>query len=75
MQAEASAKSFETKDFDVKLWGLGSKVDSPPEVDRIWGIWGSYDRVPKAIFIMFYLLKGTIGFRAFRLSVKDPGVG
>ena len=27
---------------------------SPPEVDRIWGIWGSYCNIPKA---MFYLLK------------------
>ena len=23
---------------------------SPPEVDRIWGIWGSYYNIPKAIF-------------------------
>ena len=28
---------------------------SPPYVDRIWGIWGSYYNIPKAIF---YLLKG-----------------
>ena len=28
---------------------------SPPYVDRIWGIWGSYYNVPRAIF---YLLKG-----------------
>ena len=28
---------------------------SPPEVDRIWGIWGSYYKKPKAIF---YLLQG-----------------
>ena len=28
---------------------------SPPEVDRTWGIWGSYYNMPKAIF---YLLKG-----------------
>ena len=34
--------------------GLGY---SPPEVDRIWGIWGSYYSVPKAIF---YLLKGGL---------------
>ena len=26
-----------------------------PEVDRIWGIWGSYYHIPKATF---YLLKG-----------------
>ena len=30
-------------------------VYSPPSVDRIWGIWGSYYNKPKA---MFYLLKG-----------------
>ena len=29
---------------------------SPPEVDRIWGIWGSYSNIPKGIF---YLLKGN----------------
>ena len=28
---------------------------SPPDVDRIWVIWGSYDNIPKAIFC---LLKG-----------------
>ena len=28
---------------------------SPPQVDRIRGIWGSYYIIPKAIF---YLLKG-----------------
>ena len=31
------------------------KPSSPPRVDRIWGIWGSYYNIPKAIF---YLLKG-----------------
>ena len=31
---------------------------SPPQVDRIWGIWGSYCKMPKAIL---YLLKG--GYR------------
>ena len=28
---------------------------SPPQVDRIWGRWGSYYNIPKAIF---YLLEG-----------------
>ena len=28
---------------------------SAPQVDRIWGIWGSYYNIPKAIF---YLLNG-----------------
>ena len=32
-----------------------SYMYSPPQVDRIWGIWGSYFNIPKA---MFYLLKG-----------------
>ena len=30
---------------------------SPASVNRIWGIWGSYCNIPKAIF---YLLQGTI---------------
>ena len=33
----------------------------PPYVDGIWGIWGSYYTIPKAIF---YLLKGTKGSEA-----------
>ena len=28
---------------------------SPPQVDRNWGIWGSYYKIAKVIF---YLLKG-----------------
>ena len=36
--------------------GMGGGLTySPPEVDRIWGIWGSYYNILKAIF---YLLKG-----------------
>ena len=35
-------------------YNLGGS-SSPPKVDRIWGIWGSFYNVPKAIF---YLLKG-----------------
>ena len=31
---------------------------SAPQVDRIWGIWGSYYDIPKAIF---YLLEGYMG--------------
>ena len=31
------------------------KTYSPPEVDTIWGVWGPYYNIPKAIF---YLLKG-----------------
>ena len=37
------------------------KLYSPPKVDRIWGIWGSYYKLPKAIF---YLLKGDYSFKA-----------
>ena len=35
--------------------GCHTRVYSPPLVDRIQGIWGSYYHIPKAIF---YLLKG-----------------
>ena len=35
--------------------GLHIHYYSPPEVDRIWGIWGSYYNILKA---KFYLLKG-----------------
>ena len=37
---------------------------SPPYADRIWGIWGTYYNIPKAIL---YLLKGD-----YRL--KGPGM-
>ena len=37
----------------LDLLDLGFRV--PLKVDRIWGIWGSYYNIPKAIF---YLLKG-----------------
>ena len=32
----------------IELYGL-------PQIDRIWGIWGSYYNIPEGIF---YLLKG-----------------
>ena len=35
--------------------GLRFRVYSPPQVDRIWGIRGSYCNIPKATF---HLLKG-----------------
>ena len=39
-----------------KLYSLNPKPYSPNQVvDRIWGIWGSFYKIPKAIF---YLLKG-----------------
>ena len=34
------------------------RVYSPPQVDRMWGIWGSYDNILRAIF---YLLTGDSG--------------
>ena len=50
------------RSFGVRVSGLGMRVQqlnlqtsSLREVDRIWGIWGSYYNIPKAIF---YLLKG-----------------
>ena len=30
----------------------GVKLHSPPQVDRIWGIWGSYSNIPKAIIYL-----------------------
>ena len=39
--------------METTIMGLGFIV--PPQVDRIWVIWGSYYNIPKAIF---YLLKG-----------------
>ena len=43
---------------------------SPPQVDRIWGIMGSYYNIPKAIF---YLLKGD--YRGFWFEAKGSGSG
>ena len=43
------------KKMEATMLGLGLRVYSPPEVDRMWGIWGSCYNTPKAIF---YLLKG-----------------
>ena len=39
----------------LTLRGLRCWAFSPPQVDRLWGIWGSYYDIPKAIV---YLLKG-----------------
>ena len=41
-----------------------SRPYSPPQVDRIWGIWGSSYSIPKAIF---NLLKGD-----YMLKPLDP---
>ena len=48
------------------LVGGGGTV--PLEVDRIWGIWGLYYNVPKAIF---YLLKGDYSCIFCMRSLKE----
>ena len=53
------------KKMETTIEGFGFWVYSPPEVDRIWGIWGSYHTLPKAIF---YLLKGDYRVWGFRVS-------
>ena len=47
-----------------RVQDLGFRVYSPPSVDRMWGICGSYYNIPKAIF---YLLKGHrgVGFKVW----------
>ena len=40
-----------------------------PRIDRIWGIWGSYYSIPKAIF---YLLKGQSRFLGTLRNMTDP---
>ena len=45
--------------------GLMVSRCSPPEVDRIWGAWGSSYNIPKALF---YLLNG--GLSGFGFWVK-----
>ena len=49
------------------------RIYSPPSVDRIWGIWGSYYNIPKAIF---NLLKGdcrVLGFQGPKLLSRMEG--
>ena len=40
------------KKMETPMLGLGLRVYSPPEVDRIWGIllWGPSYSIPKATF-------------------------
>ena len=45
-------------------------VYSPPQVDRIWGTWGSYYDIPKAIF---YLLTGDCRVEGFVVP-NNPAV-
>ena len=51
-KAGASARGLPHEHW---VWELNPEPYIPPEVDRIWDIWGSYDSIPKTIF---YLLKG-----------------
>ena len=46
-----------TAKVDSCALNLNRKPSSPPEEHRLWGTWGSYHNVPKAIF---YLLEGII---------------
>ena len=39
----------------LQAFNQKSRTYSPPYVNRMWGIWGSYYNIPTAIF---YLLKG-----------------
>ena len=47
-----------------------SQVYSPPSVDRIWGIWGSYYNIPKNIFA---LLRGDYTCRVHAPRYSMPG--
>ena len=40
---------------------------SPPEVDRLWGMWGSYYILPKDIF---HLLKGDYGHNFLAIFLR-----
>ena len=41
--------------METTVEGLGFKVYSPPQVDRIW-LWVQYNKIP--IYPIFYLLTG-----------------
>ena len=40
------------KKMETTILGLGFRGYSFPYVDRIWGIWGSYCNIYKAIFCL-----------------------
>ena len=46
------------------MLGGGAIIKEGPTLSRIWGIWGSYYNIPKAIF---YLLKADYN------SITKPG--
>ena len=50
---------------DLKCLKTRPYLYSPPYVERIWGMWGSYYTIPKAIF---YLLKGD--YKTYTLIPK-----
>ena len=52
------AKYEEECNMNFGLLQEDSLTHSLPEVDRIWGIWGPYCNIPKAIFYIY--LRGTI---------------
>ena len=62
------------QDEDVEpmlLKVLGFRASSPP-LDRLWGIWGSYCNMPKAVF---YLLQGDYKDRVYRLRIASHRTG
>ena len=71
-QGLQSVRGANLKALTASLLPWELKVFCPPEVDRLWGIWGSYYNIPKAIF---YLLKGTIGSRVERESWESGKPG
>ena len=50
-----------------RLGGLRFRVRVyiPPSVDRIWGIWGSYYNIPKAVFYLPSRDYQDLGFRVY----------
>ena len=63
---------------ETTLQGLEFRVqgDSPPYVDRIWGMWGSYGNVRKTIFYIlevdFKLQQNPQSFNPYKQ--KQPTV-
>ena len=49
------------------LLSASFRVSSPPEVDRIWGVWRPYDNIPKAIF---HILKADFRFKGLESSIQ-----
>ena len=67
-----SIVSAQTPDHQPQSWYLQPKyiyicIYSPPQVERIWGTWGSYYSIPNAIF---YLLKGDYKWLTIRVIIS-----